>query len=97
MLNRYHSYIPRYEWSWDLGKKNDDGNYSLTVTIRQSGVPDNFRMIVPLVIDYKNEKRGQMMLPVDKPENTFTFDVNQKPEDLILNPDWSVLAEVKKK
>ena len=92
-----HSYIPRYEWSWDLGTKNDDGTYPLTVKIRQSGVPDNFRMIVPLAIDYKNGKRTQMILPIDKSENTFTFDVGQKPEELVLNPDWSVLAEVKMK
>lgn len=92
-----NSYYPTYKWSWDVANKNNDNNYPLTVTVDQSDVPDDFRMIVPLLIEYKNGKISRLPLPIDKPQNTFTFKLKHKPAKLTLNPDWAVLATVIKR
>ena len=92
-----NSYYPTYEWSWKVDKINDDNTFPVTVNVVQSGVPDDFKMIVPLMIKYKNGKTTRQMLLIDKPQNTFNFNVKTKPKQLVLNPDWSVLARVEKR
>jgi hypothetical protein len=89
--------IPTYSWSTGISKKDPaTGKYKLKITIKQSGVPDGFKMHLPLRVRFKDGSVRQFLLPVNKPEQTFNMDFPKKIKKLILNPDHSVLAKMKK-
>lgn len=92
----YHSYIPSYEFSYEIEDEAVDGRYKASVTIKQSDVPEDFQMFVPIEIRFRGDKKYYMRLLVDRPDLTVQLPpMDQKPEKIVLNPFHSVLARVK--
>jgi aminopeptidase N len=93
----YGTAIPTYAWEWSAAQKpNADGKYPLTITVRQSGVPEGFRMPVPVEVNFGGKSTGRVTLGIDQPEETFTINLPRKPKKVTFNPDRAVLANVKK-
>jgi hypothetical protein len=90
----YGTAIPTYSWNYKTGKKTN-GKYPATVTVKQTNVPDGFKMPVPLRVLFKDGKSRQFMLPVNKPEQTFNMSFPKKIKKMYFNENHSVLARVK--
>ena len=46
--------IPTYTWAWK-SEKDATGAYKNVLRIRQSGVPETFRMYIPIKVEYDND------------------------------------------
>lgn len=88
--------IPTYRWNYKVGKKNGKGLYPVTFTVKQENVPDGFMMPVPVQVIMKNKQAKLFNMPIKKKEQSFTLQFPQKPKKVIFNPDFAVLARVKK-
>ncbi len=65
--------------------------------VRQSEVSKGFKMPVPIRVKFADGDVKQYVLNIDEEEKTFHLTLPGKPKDIVLNPDCSVLARVKKK
>ncbi len=87
--------LPTYKFKYKIRKKNDD-LYYVTCNIKQEGVSEDFKMLIPIEIEFKNGSKYYMRLTVDKFENQIELPpMDQKPKKIRLNPFFSVLADVK--
>ncbi|HEX2897963.1 MAG TPA: M1 family aminopeptidase, partial [candidate division Zixibacteria bacterium] len=89
----YGTELPEYEFKYVL-EKADDGYYYANCTITQSNVSADFKMYVPVEIEFPTGK-AYIRLLIDKP----VFEVKlpplaEKPKKIRLNSFESVLAKV---
>ena len=90
----YDTDIPTYDFSYNIvgGKGN---KYLLQCKVIQSNVDDNFQMLVPIKIEFSDDRFVRFRVLIDKPVSEFTIpDLPFKPEDVIFNDLKSVLCEV---
>jgi hypothetical protein len=89
--------IPTYSWSYDVTRHPDEKDlYELFVKVKQSDVPPDFKMTVPLLIKHRDGTTKYLSLLIDESEKSFKFEMQKKPKKVIFNPDYSVLSKVKK-
>jgi hypothetical protein len=89
----YGSAIPTYTFSHAF-EEQTDGQVLARVRIRQEGVPDDFRMIVPILVDFGDE--GSALVPVNVTGPVTEGDLPllpREPDAIVFNPYESVLAE----
>jgi len=90
----YGTAVPRYDFAYKL-EELDKGEVRATVRVRQRDVPANFMMYVPVKIDFGARGEAYVRILVKGPETEVTLPIlPQKPDDIILDPDESVLADV---
>lgn len=92
----YRAEIPTYEWDWKQGGKNAEGKTEILLRVRQSGVPQGFKMLVPLRVHFAGGEGGEMLVMIDEPETEVTIALPAPPKKVELNPDHAVLARVKR-
>ncbi len=86
--------LPKYKFKYDI-KKESDGYYYANCKITQSKVSEDFKMFVPIEIEFKNGSKYYMRFLIDKPENIISLPpMELKPKKITLNPFYSVLAEI---
>lgn len=86
--------IPTYRWAHTF-EDQPDGTVRATVRIRQEEVPDDFRMIVPILVDFGDEGTALVRVDVRGPVTEVDLPLlPRRPDDIQLNPHESVLAEV---
>lgn len=89
--------IPTYRWRYETASKPDaEGKYALTLEVHQEDVPEGFRMPVPVAVTFGKGETGQIVVPVNEAEQTFTIPLPKRPKKVELNPDGAVMARVKK-
>ncbi len=89
--------IPAYRWTSTIASSPDaQGKYALTLKVRQGDVPPGFKMSVPVSVELGNGKTERRRVMVDEAEETFTLAFPEKPRGVVFNPDWEVLAKVKR-
>lgn len=91
----YGSSIPTYTFSHTFTDE-PDGSVRVTVRIRQEDVPEDFRMIVPILLDFGDE--GSALVQVDVVGPVTQVDLPllpREPDNILFNPYESVLAETK--
>jgi hypothetical protein len=90
------SEIPTYSWSHEVQPAaGGEGDYRVQVQVRQEGVPDGFRMPVPVRIELAGGGVERRSILVDEPDEQFELVVAGRPTKVVFNPDNSVLAKVK--
>jgi hypothetical protein len=82
--------IPSYRWSYAVN------GAALSLKVRQSDVPDSFRMPVPVRIEYPDGTEERRLVTVAKAEETFSLALPRAPKEVDFNPEGAVLAKVKK-
>jgi hypothetical protein len=88
--------IPKYVYSYSVDKV--DGEYQVTLKVKQENVSSSFKMPVPVVVVFKDEGYSIFMIMVDKPLKEIKLPlVSKEVKDIVFNPFHSVLAEVEKK
>jgi len=65
--------------------------------VEQSDVPPGFRMAVPVRFSFSGDRVGMALAFVDRPSKTFTFPLPERPKKVEFNPDYAVLARMKKR
>ncbi len=89
--------IPTYRWSYEIaGSPNAEGKYVATLKVRQSNVPEGFKMSVPVAVDLGGGKTGRTRVMVDEPEETFSLAFPEKPRGVVFNTEAEVLARVRR-
>ncbi len=87
--------IPTYRWSHEVTGSGDQRR--LRLTVEQSGVSPGFRMGVPVAIDFGGDRKGEVMVFVDEPLETFELPISGKPKKVVFNAGDAVIANVKKR
>jgi aminopeptidase N len=89
--------IPTYKFSYST-KSTADGKYIVTCEVDQENVPDDFKMWVPILLDFGLNQHAILRLWVDKPHNEYQLPkAPMMPRKVTLNPAHAVLCEVKNK
>jgi hypothetical protein len=87
--------IPFYRWSYTV-TPSAGGGATLNLKVRQSDVPEGFRMPVPVMIEYTDGTEERRFVTVSKAEETFPLTLPRAPKEVVFDPDVAVLARVKK-
>lgn len=89
--------IPTYNFSYTT-EETPEGKYVVKCEITQENVSKDFKMWVPVLLDFGGEQYAVLRLLVDKPHNKFELPkASMKPQKVTLNPSYAVLCEVKNK
>ena len=72
------------------------GGVTLNLKVRQSEVPEGFRMPVPVMIEYQDGTEDRLLVTVAKAEETSPLALPRAPKEVVFDPDVAVLARVKK-
>ena len=92
----YQSSLPEYEFSFEMVHNDSTKLLDAHCTIVTSNVPDDFKMYVPLEIQFNDNTKAYIRLQVDSPNYSFVIpSLSQRPKGLVLNPFESVLAKIK--
>lgn len=90
----YGSEIPTYVFSHRYEDVPD--GVVATVRIRQEEVPEDFRMVVPIMLDFGDEGTATVRVDVSGPVTEVELPLLPRvPDDILFNPFEAVLAEVK--
>jgi len=91
----YGTAIPEYHVKVEYTETND-GRYGAKCHVRQSNVPADFKMIVPITILFNDDRYIHLKVMVDKPEMDIDLPVFPfKPKRVIFNSFDAVLCKVK--
>jgi aminopeptidase N len=91
----YGTSLPRYVWNYDLETRTG-GTYILNLRVRQEGVPADFRMPVPFMVNF-DQGYAVAVLEVSGSELvTREIVLDAKPKSIEPNIWYSVLCELKK-
>jgi hypothetical protein len=89
--------IPTYVFSYTT-EKTPEGKYVIKCEITQEDVSKDFKMWVPVLLDFGGDQYAVQRLWVDKPENKYELPkAPMMPKKVTLNPFHAVLCEVKNK
>jgi hypothetical protein len=93
----YGTEIPTYDFSYTIDE-TPEGKYVVKCDITQENVSQDFKMWVPVLLDFGEDQTAVLRLLIDKPENKFELPkAPLKPKKVTLNPWYAVLCEVKNK
>ena len=89
------SHVPTYRFAHRY-EDLPDGSVKATVRVRQEEVPEDFQMIVPILLDFGAEGTAVVRMRVAGPLSEAELPLlPRRPDRIVLNPHESVLAEVK--
>jgi hypothetical protein len=91
----YGSQLPEYEFSYSTGK-GLEGDYNIQCQVLSKGVGPDFKMYVPVSIEFEGGQVVYRRILIDAPAVLRVItDVPERPIRVRLNPFESVLAKVK--
>lgn len=89
----YKTSIPKYEFAYKSLEK-DNGKYSIRIKVKPFNVPDNFKVYMPIQINFDDDKFVKMKLLLNGKENIIQLPLLPlEPEEIIFNDMNSVLCE----
>jgi hypothetical protein len=89
--------VPTYVFSY-TSEKTPEGEYVVNCDVTQENVSKDFKMWVPVLLDFGGDQYAVQRLWVDKPENKYELPkAPMMPKKVVLNPFRAVLCEVKNK
>jgi len=89
--------IPTYRWSHEIASSpNAEGKYVVNLKVRQSDVPEGFRMSVPVEVEFADGRTERRRVMVDEAEKTFSLAFPERPKEMMFNPESEVLARVRR-
>jgi hypothetical protein len=91
----YGTEIPEYEFSYTIELIPTEG-YKISGHVITKNVSDDFKMYVPLQIEFENGNKAVVRLLIDSKDYNFSLpNLPNSPKKLLFNPLESVLARVK--
>ncbi len=90
----YRNEIPKYKFSYKI-TENETGKYIADCEILTENVSDDFKMYLPLEIEFGKDRKAYVRYLIDKKETRFQLPpLDSKPKKITLNPFESVLADI---
>lgn len=91
----YGTGLPTYRFA-HRGETIEDGSYKLSIRIRQEDVDDDFRMYVPIFLDFGDGGWARLRVLVEGPLTELDLPLlPREPDNIIFDDLRAVLAEVK--
>jgi aminopeptidase N len=91
----YSTPLPKYEYSYR--SKDTAGQYKVTLRVKQLNVPDTFRAIIPLKIEFGQTKFYRLRVIVSGPVTQLDLPLfPYEPTNIIFNDLEGVLCEAEK-
>ena len=88
------NHIPKYKFAYDVNKVGNN-KHRVTCRIRQENVPEDFKMWIPVTVDYGDDKSSRFRIFMTGRDAQFDLpDLPLEPEEVIFNDFNSVLCEV---
>jgi len=90
----YGAEIPTIRYSW---KAEPDGNaFRLTLNVKRSDVSPDFTLIAPVRLEFEGNKAAMLFVPVKEESVTIQKQLPMMPRNVVLGPDHSLLANIRK-
>jgi hypothetical protein len=90
----YGTKVPAYRFSW-RAEPLGDGRHRVRCRVAQEGVPEDFRMDVPIRVDFKDGNHARLRARISGPATEFELPILPKtPERVVFNDLMSVLCSV---
>lgn len=90
----YGAEIPTLTWSYKVDPA--ESGYRISVTVKRSGVSDDFSIIAPVRVELDGDHYAMVFVPVKKAEQTVTQILPVRPRNVIFAPNHSLLANVRR-
>ena len=87
----YGTAVPTYSFKWRT-EPGPGGKTVLILDVKQSGVPDQFKMPIPFHLDFGKDRYAIIRQVVDAPSKTFRVNLPAKPRNVEFNFYNSVLC-----
>jgi aminopeptidase N len=91
----YDSAIPTIRWSYKV-EPTASGGSKISVTVKRSGVRDDFVMVAPVRVDFDGNRAGIFYVLINKNEQTVTQVLASTPRNVVFAPDHSLLANIRR-
>lgn len=91
----YGGDIPSYTWRYDV-KPGEGGAPTLTLQLDRRDVPDDFMVVIPIRLDFKDGKAGFLYVVNKEPKQTVTQKLPAQVKNVVFAPDYSLLANAKR-
>ncbi len=91
----YDSAIPTLRWNYKI-EPNSTGGSRLTVTVKRSGVRDDFLLAVPIRVEFDGNRSGTFFMPIRKNEEMMSQEFPLVARKVVLAPDHSLLANIRR-
>jgi hypothetical protein len=93
----YGMEIPTYVVSWNK-EKTENGKFQVILKVKQENVSEGFKMLVPVVMNFDKDKFAIIKVLVDKQYAEIKLpQAPIEPKEIVFNPFYSVLCDVKYK
>lgn len=89
----YGTEVPKYRFEYSLTPESD-GKFMLKFTLTQSGVSENFKMLVPIYLDANGKvvRLGLASVEGNSTTQEFKVKLSEKPKRVLINAWHDVLA-----
>lgn len=90
----YGTGIPQYQFHYDV-QDAGGGQFKISGTLSRSGVPDDWKDIVPVYLHRGSGAVRMGFINAIQPKTTFEFTLPFRPDKLTLNDNEDILADIK--
>jgi hypothetical protein len=88
----YRTELPSYQLDYQV-KDQPDGSVILSGVVTQENVPDDWFMVLPMVITFGGKQQARGTVYAMGPKGTFDIKLPMRPSKVELDPDHWVLSE----
>jgi len=89
----YGTEIPKYYYAVQ-SSESDTGTYNLEIAVIQDEEQELFQMPIPVEGIYGDDRREYFVLDMDQKVNRIKYTIQSEPDEIVINPYHSVLAEI---
>lgn len=86
--------IPSYRWHHQITEA--EGGYNVTVHVDRRGVADDFKTIIPVRVEFDGGTGVYIFMANTQAKQSTTRKVSKRPKNVVLAPDYSLLAEIRR-
>jgi hypothetical protein len=90
----YSGDIPSYRWRYEVTEA--EGGHNVTVHVDRRGVPDDFKTIIPIRVEFDGGTGGYFYMFNTQAKQSTTQKVSKRPKNVLLAPDYSMLANIRR-
>lgn len=91
----YGTGLPTYHFA-SRGETVEDGSYKMSVRVRQEGVADDFKMLVPIFLDFGDGGWARIRMLVEGPVTELELPLlPREPDNVVFDDLRAVLSEIK--
>lgn len=90
----YSADIPSYRWRYEV--KEAERMYTVTVHVDRRGVADDFKVVIPIRVEFEGGAGGYFYMVNTQTKQSITQKVAKRPKNVVLGPDYSLLANIRR-